>query len=429
MQHLVPGPVGAGVGQPDHVPPLGRIRLVERPEQPDRGLGDVVQRGLGDLAAGRALRVLAPLTAQGAPAGPGRVSDRGQRSRRGPWQRVPPAGSQVLQRQGQALPGLGQPVGHRLVDELPAAPGGGDDRAGGQLGGGHPGHPVHQLVRLVDHHHVVLGQHRAVVHGVDGQQRVVGDHDVGSAGLGPGLLGEAVVPDRAAGGAETLPGGHRHLPPGRVRHTGDQLVAVAGLGVLRPLVQSLHRTAHGGDLERVEQLVGRVDVVATVQLVQAQVVAAALEDGERRRLAEQRFQRFGDPGQVSVDELALQRDRRGGDDHGAAGGHRVVDGRHQVGQRLPGAGTGLHRDVLVAADGGADGVGHLVLALPALPADRADRSVQQLGDAGELGGGHRWRLPGGRSAAGPNGRIRFRCGSGSPPTRTCQTRQRREEEP
>ena len=69
---------------------------------------------------------------------------------------------------------------------------------GGQLGGGHAGDPVDQLVRLVDDHDVVLGQHRAALEGVDRQQRVVGDDDVGLPGLGAGLLGEAVVADRAA---------------------------------------------------------------------------------------------------------------------------------------------------------------------------------------------------------------------------------------
>ena len=48
-----------------------------------------------------------------------------------------------------------------------------------QLGGGHAGHPVDEFVRLVDDEQVVLGQHRGVGDGVDGQQRVVGDDDVG----------------------------------------------------------------------------------------------------------------------------------------------------------------------------------------------------------------------------------------------------------
>ena len=66
------------------------------------------------------------------------------------------------------------------------------DRAGGQLGGGDGGDPVDQLVRLVDDDDVVLGQHAELLQRVDGQQRVVGDDDVGLAGLGARPLGEAV---------------------------------------------------------------------------------------------------------------------------------------------------------------------------------------------------------------------------------------------
>ena len=78
--------------------------------------------------------------------------------------------------------------------------------------------------------------------------------------------------------------------------------------VVGPLVQALDRAAHRGDRERVEQLVGRVVVVAAVQLVQAQVVAAALEDRERRCPAEQRLERLRQARQIAVDELALQGD-------------------------------------------------------------------------------------------------------------------------
>ena len=103
-----------------------------------------------------------------------------------------------------------------------------------------------------------------------------------------GALGEALLADGALGRAEALARGDRHLPPRAVGHAGDELVAVAGLGVVGPLVDPLDRAAHRGDLERVEELVLGV-LVAAVQLVEAQVVAAALEDGERGRAPEQRL--------------------------------------------------------------------------------------------------------------------------------------------
>ena len=123
------------------------------------------------------------------------------------------------------------------------------------------------------------------------------------------------------------------------------------VGVAAPLVDALDRAAQRGDRERVEELIALVHVVAVaVQLVQAQVVAAALEDRERRRPPEQRLERLRQPGQVAVDELALQRDRRGRDDDGGAALDGVPDRRHEVGQRLARAGARLHRQVLARHD-------------------------------------------------------------------------------
>ena len=82
------------------------------------------------------------------------------------------------------------------------------------------GHPVDQLVRLVDDQQLVFGQHGGVGDGVDGQQRVVGDDDIGVPGLVAGLLGEAVGAERAAGHADAFPGRHADLRPRPVRHAG-----------------------------------------------------------------------------------------------------------------------------------------------------------------------------------------------------------------
>ena len=159
-------------------------------------------------------------------------------------------------------------------------------RRGRQLGGGHAGHPVHQLVRLVDHQQLVFGQHGGVGHRVDGQQRVIGDDDIGVAGLVAGLLREAVGPERAAGHADALPGRHGNLRPRPVRHARRQLVTVAGVGGRRPCDQPLHVAAQRGGGHRLEQLLlrpvlgfGRRSVV---NLVEAQVVSAPLQQRELR---------------------------------------------------------------------------------------------------------------------------------------------------
>ena len=51
----------------------------------------------------------------------------------------------------------------------------------------------------------MLGQYRGVGDGVDGQQCVVGDDDIGVPGFVARLLREAVGPERAAGDADAFP--------------------------------------------------------------------------------------------------------------------------------------------------------------------------------------------------------------------------------
>jgi hypothetical protein len=103
---------------------------------------------------------------------------------------------------------------------------------------------------------------------------------------------------------------------------------------------------------------------------------ASLEDGERGLAAQQRLHRVGQPGQVVVDELGLEGEGRGGHHDRAVHEQRG----HQVGQRLAGAGAGLHEQVLAATGGRLDGLRHLPLAGPVDAArDAADRRREQLG--------------------------------------------------
>ncbi len=114
----------------------------------------------------------------------------------------------------------------------------------GQLPGRHRGHPVDKLVRLIDDHHIVFRQDVEVFHGIDCQQRMVRDDDVGPSGLVARLLCETTSAKRAAR-AEALPRGNRHLPPGAVINAGHEFVAVPRGGRFRPLMQALHLPAHG----------------------------------------------------------------------------------------------------------------------------------------------------------------------------------------
>ena len=79
--------------------------------------------------------------------------------------------------------------------------------------------------------------------------------------------------------------------------------------------------------------------------------------------------------QVSLDELALQRQRRRGDHHALPMGQR----RHQIAERLSGAGAGLDQQMGAAVDGFLDGFGHGHLAGTLRAADGSDRGVQEFG--------------------------------------------------
>ncbi len=115
-----------------------------------------------------------------------------------------------------------------------------------------------------------------------------------------------------------------------------------------------------------------------MQAVQTQVVGPALEHGELRPAAQLRVQCVHRPGQVTLDELPLEGEGRGGHDHALA----VGEGRHQVAEGLTGAGTRLDEPVGVVVDRFGDGFGHGHLAGALRTADGGDGGVQQVGEGG-----------------------------------------------
>ena len=138
-------------------------------------------------------------------------------------------------------------------------------------------------MRLVDHHRVVLGQRRTAVHGVDGQQRVVGDHQVGRPGLLPGLLDEAVVAVRAALRARGTPGpGSRPAArPGRCGSGASSRSASPRSSLLLgPLAQAEHL--------RAERRLGAADAAEMVaSSLRAEIRAALVLRGSPSRDPEQ----------------------------------------------------------------------------------------------------------------------------------------------
>jgi hypothetical protein len=312
---------------------------------------------------------------------------------------------------------------------LVAAAGEDRQRRAGDLLGRHGGDPALQLVSLVDDDHVMVGQDRLVGEGVDGEQGVVGHHHIGLGRGGFRRFGEAPVTEGAAGRPDALPAGHTDLPPGLVTDTPGQtvpvpdrlpvaaVVAVAVEDVLRPVVDPPHLGPGPGEVGLVEQSGvlfrgGGLTRPATTDPVEAEVVVAALEDGETGTPPQLRRQRLGEPGQVPVDELTLQGDRRGGDHHPLPGGHRMGERGDQVGEGFTGAGARLHREMLLLADGAGDGVRHGVLVLPPRPAEGGDGVVEEVAGGGGVGHGRAAHRSTKRTARAGSSRDRARPSQG-----------------
>ncbi|CAD5936711.1 conserved protein of unknown function [Streptomyces sp. KY75] len=403
----VPAELQRGRGQ-DHRA-LGEELLAQQPGDGERGHphrgaepvvllvpDDVVLRALGDalgypvdrLDRGQGLLtdgvlVLDRLVPGGADRGDHRTGRVPQRH-----QRVPEVLGHILQppRERQLhhpLEPFGstlERVGGLLVDQLRRPPDRPVDLGRGQLAGGDPGDPGDQLVRLVHDQHLVRGEHRGALDGVDREQGVVGDDHIGELGAFTGRLREALRPVRALRRPEALARGDRDLRPGPVRDAGGEVVPVPRLRVARPLPQPQQVLAQlaGGRrrLELVEQPFLLVLRDPFVEPVQAEVVRPALEHRVLRAPAQQRVQGLHRARKVPLHQLPLEGEGGRGHDDPLP----VRQRGHQVAEGLARAGAGLDEQVGLVVDRLGDGLGHGGLAGALRTADGGDGGVQELGE-------------------------------------------------
>ena len=157
------------------------------------------------------------------------------------------------------------------------------------------------------------------------------------------------------------------------------LAAAALLGLLLgpgPQLEDLLAQRARRHLDQRALVVGH----ALADPVQAGVVGAALEHGVRR--VDLVADRLDQPRDVALDQLVLERERRGRDHDPLV----VQQARHQVGQRLAGAGAGLHQQVLAVVHRPGDGLGHGDLAVALGAAERGHRGREHLAHGAAVGG-------------------------------------------
>ncbi len=234
----------------------------------------------------------------------------------------------------------------RVVEDRPHGGAECDEPTGRQLDPDRVAHDVLDHVRLVEHDHLVFGDDRPERRHVDAVEVGV-DHDhVGDLGPVAGAFGEAGIAHRALVASWAFVARHADRPPCGVGRAPIQLGGVADRGATRPLGEPNHFGL--GDhrhLVHVEAALARRRRRAFAQALQAEVVGSPLEhrpvDVDAllcELIAHER--------QVLAGELILEC-LGGGHHDGALAGH---DRRHEVRQRLAGAGSGLHHEVTPGTD-------------------------------------------------------------------------------
>ncbi len=208
-----------------------------------------------------------------------------------------------------------------------------------------------QVVGLVDDQVAVLGQYAALAGQVGEEQGVVDHHEVGALGPGAGPVEKAAaLPAVGALVAEAgLRGGLHLAPHPHVAVHQHELRPVAGGGLWEP----------GQDLGQAAELGGRELPAAAehVQAPEAEIVGAPLEE----RRTEGQVQDAPDVGDVLVEQLVLEVDGVRRDHHPLVVLERQVGSGQEVGQRLAGAGAGLHQKVGGQVQGLGHGAHHLHL--------------------------------------------------------------------
>lgn len=263
------------------------------------------------------------------------------------------------------------------------------------------GKDVLELVGLIDDERVMFWQHLSPATQISAQEMKVHDDNVRGGCPRTSRLREALAARRAATGTRTLVGTDTHARPGWDRWLELELGPVPTAGRLGPLREAPHLFAdppcRDGSFRaarpcatpgtrrlrvrrrvrnRVERRVESLLFAKALELTEtltAEIVGPAFEHRPFHGEAEA----AGHEREILVRELVLQSFGRSRDHDAFVG----ADGRHEVGERLAGTGTGRHGNVATRAERLRHSLGHLDLTRTHFAGRKCSHDPsQQLGD-------------------------------------------------
>ena len=204
-------------------------------------------------------------------------------------------------------------------------------------------------------------------------------HDVRLFGRFARENGEARAAHRAFR-SDALRFGDGDLPPRPFGDPGNEVVAVSRVGRHRPFAQAHHFFA-GGARAVLARGAGEQRVLLRISargFAQAHVVAPAFDKRHLGRPPVYFANGLGCFRRIERDDLPLQRERGGGDDHAAVGFDGPFHRGGKVSDRLSGSRSRLHEQMPAAVQGFGDRGRHFLLPFAPSSAHGPDDGVENL---------------------------------------------------
>ena len=214
-----------------------------------------------------------------------------------------------------------------------------------------------KVMRFIHDEVLVFGQHAVAGDHIRQQEGVVDDQDVRGLGCHAHLVegaGAAGAADAHLGFAAFIFGGEARPDFAFAGTVEVDLAAVTAAALIEP-------DQHLGQHAQFIRVVG-AGLAQGFEAARAEVIAASFDDHG----AHLGFEGVGEVGDILLDQLVLQGDGVGGDDHAHGVLERPLHGGDEVGKGFARAGAGFHHQVLAFGEGMADRAQHFDLLRAAL---------------------------------------------------------------